>query len=63
MPGDDAAVELQYFGLQCPQLTAECGKTSARYLREPALGRIGNDVQQLLDASASDGVTIPNSAR
>jgi hypothetical protein len=35
-------------------LTAESSKTRARHVREPAIGRIGDDVQQLFDASAPD---------
>src|SRR4029077_17002975 len=59
MPGHDAAVELQYLGLQCPQLTAESGKTHAGYLREPVVGCIGGDFQQVLDAPAPDGGDDP----
>jgi hypothetical protein len=43
MPGDDAAVERQYLGLQCPQLTAESGKAHAGHFWKPAVGCIGND--------------------
>jgi len=49
MPGDEASVELQYLGLQCPQLTAECSHTRAGYLGEPVVGCIGDDFQQALD--------------
>ena len=59
MPGDDAAVELQYLSLQCPQLTAESSKTRAGHFREPAVGRIGDDFQKLLDTSAPDGGNDP----
>src|SRR5262245_64614940 len=54
MPGDEASVELQYLGLQCPQLTAECSHTRAGYLGEPVVGCIGDDFQQALDAPTSD---------
>src|SRR5215471_10655608 len=54
MPGDDASVELQDLGLQCPQLTAKSSKTSAGHFRQPVLGPIGDDLQQLLDTPASD---------
>jgi hypothetical protein len=55
MPGDDAAVELQYLNLQCPQLTAESSKTRQCHFREPAIGCVGNDFQQVLDTPAPDG--------
>jgi hypothetical protein len=35
-------------------LTAESSKTRTGYLREPAIGCIGDDFQQLLDTPASD---------
>jgi hypothetical protein len=54
MPSDDAASELQYLSLQCPQLTAKSSKTPAGHVREPAVGCIGNDFQQVLDAPTSD---------
>jgi hypothetical protein len=54
MPSDDASVELKDLGLQCPQLAAESSKTRAGHLREPAVGCIGDDFQQLLDTPASD---------
>lgn len=54
MPGNDAAVELQYLGLQSPQLLAEGSNTGARYLRQPLVGFIGDDFQQVLDAPAPD---------
>jgi hypothetical protein len=54
MPGDDAAIELQDLSLQCLQLTAESSKARAGYLREPAVGCISDDFQQLLDAPAPD---------
>ena len=54
MPGDDASVELQDLGLQCAQLTAESSKTRTRQLREPVVGFIGDDFQQLLDTPATD---------
>ena len=50
-----AAVELQYLSLQCSQLTAKSGKTLSSYLREPPVGSISDDLQQLLDAPAPDG--------
>ena len=59
MPGHDAAIELQYLGLQRPQLTAERGKTYAGYLREPTVGCIGDDLQQLLNTPAPDGGDDP----
>src|ERR1700746_3764792 len=54
MPGHDPPVELQYLGLEPPQLTAESSKTHAGYLRQPAVGYIGDDFQQLLDTPAPD---------
>src|SRR6516165_2050280 len=54
MPSHDPPVELQYLGLQPPQLTAERSKTHAGYLRQPTVGCIGHDFQQLLDTSAPD---------
>ena len=54
MPGHAASVELQYLGLQCPQLTAESSKTCAGHLGEPVVGWIGDDFQQLLDTPAPD---------
>ena len=54
MPGDDAPVELQDLDFQCLQLTAESSKTRTGHLREPAVGCIGDDFQQLLDTPASD---------
>jgi hypothetical protein len=59
MPGDDASVELQDLGLQCPQLTAESRKTRAGHLREPAVSCISDDFQQLLDTPAPDGGDNP----
>src|SRR5215510_5103553 len=59
MPGDDAPVELQDLSLQRPQLTAERRKTGAGHLREPMVGPIGDDFQQLLDAPAPDGGDNP----
>src|ERR1700751_2310489 len=55
MPGDDAPVELQDLNLQCSQLTAESSKARAGRFREPAIGCISDDFQQLLDAPAPDG--------
>src|SRR5215475_3755746 len=55
MPGDDAPVELQNLSLQRSQLTAESSKTRACHFREPAVGCISDDFQQLLDAPAPDG--------
>jgi hypothetical protein len=52
MPGQDASVELQYLGFQCPQLTAESSKAHAGYLLEPVVGCIGDDFQQVLDTPA-----------
>ena len=63
MPGDDAPVELQYLRLQCSQLIAEGSKTCTGHFREPAVGGIGNDFQQLLDTLRPTGATIPNSAK
>ena len=64
MPGDDAAVELQYLGLQGAVLIAERSNTRAGYLREPVVGCIGDDFQQALDAPlCPTGAMIPNSAR
>jgi hypothetical protein len=54
MAANDASVELQDLGLQCPQLTAESSKTCAGHLGEPAVGWIGDHFQQLLDTPASD---------
>ena len=54
MPGDDAPVELQDLSLQCSQLTAESSKTRTGHFREPAVGCIGDDLKQLLDAPAPD---------
>ena len=54
MPGDDASVELQDLGLQCPQLTAESSKTRTGYLGKPVVGFIGDDFQQLFDTPAPD---------
>jgi hypothetical protein len=59
MPGHDASVELQYLSLQCSQLTAESSKAHACHFREPAVGWIGDDFQQLLDASPPDGGDNP----
>jgi len=59
MPGHDAAIELQDLGLQCPQLTAESRQARASYLRETAVGWIGDDLQQLLDTAAPDGGDDP----
>ena len=59
MPGDDASVELQDLGLQGPQLAAESRKTRAGHLREPAVGYVGDDFQQLLDTPAPDGSDNP----
>src|SRR4029434_4823546 len=59
MPGDDASVELQDLGLQCPQLTAESSKTRAGHIREPAVGSIGNDLQQMLDTPAPNRSNDP----
>jgi hypothetical protein len=63
MPGDDAAVELQYLSLQCPQLNAESSKTRTGHFREPTVGCIGDDFQKLLYTLRPTGATIPNSAR
>jgi len=38
MPADDASVELQDLGLQCPQLTAESSKTRTGHLGETVVG-------------------------
>ena len=54
MPRHDASIELQYLGLQCPQLTAESSKTRTGHFREPPVGSIGDDLQKLLDAPAPD---------
>jgi hypothetical protein len=54
MPGDDASVELQYLSLQCSQLSTESIKACACHIREPPVGCISDDVQQLLDAPAPD---------
>jgi hypothetical protein len=59
MPGDDASVELQYLGLQGPQLTAESSKTPTGHIREPAVGWIGNDFQQVFDTPAPDRSNDP----
>lgn len=59
MPGDDAPVELHDLSLQVPQLTAESRETRAGHFREPAVGWIGDDFQQLLDAAAPDGGNDP----
>jgi hypothetical protein len=37
-------------------LTAESSKTRASHLRQPAVGSIGDDFQQLLDTPAPDGM-------
>src|SRR5215467_2480394 len=55
MPSDDASVELQNLSLQRSQLTAESSKARACHFREPAVGCISDDFQQLLDAPAPDG--------
>src|SRR3954451_13370197 len=59
MPGNDAPVELQDLSLQYPQLTAESRKTRAGHLRDPAVGWIGDDFQQLFDTPAPDGGNNP----
>src|SRR5262249_29029424 len=59
MPGNDASVELQDLGLQRPQLTAESRNTRTGHLGEPAVGWIGDDLQQLLDTPASDSGDDP----
>ena len=59
MPGDDASVELQDLGLHCSQLTAESSKTRAGHIRQPAVGWIGNDFQQVLDTPAPEGSNDP----
>ena len=57
MPSDDAPVEPQNLSLQRSQLTAESSKTRASYFREPVVGFIGDDFQQLLDAPAPGSVS------
>ena len=54
MPGRDQPVELQYLLLKPVQLSSECCETSASYRRNPIIGRIGDDMEQFLDALASD---------
>jgi hypothetical protein len=51
----DASVEFQDLGLQCAQLTAESSETRAGRFREPVVGLIGYDFQQLLDLVARHG--------
>lgn len=55
MPGDEASVELQDLGLQCPQLTAESSKTRTGHLGEPVVGPVGDDLQQLLTPAPDRG--------
>jgi hypothetical protein len=59
MPGHDASDELQYLGLQRLQLAAKRNNARASYLREPAVGWIGDDFQQLLNTPAPDGGNDP----
>jgi hypothetical protein len=40
--------------LSLPQPTAKSSKTHTGYLREPAVGCMGDDFQQSLDTSAPD---------
>src|SRR6516164_6439618 len=54
MPGHDPPVELQYLSLECSQLTAERSKTRTGHFWQPAVGCIGDDLQQLLDTPAPD---------
>ena len=54
MPSHDAAVEGQYLGFQCHQLSAQGGNAGARYFGKPLIFDIGNDLQKLLDAVASN---------
>jgi hypothetical protein len=51
VPGNDAAVKLQDRGLQRAQLTAKSSKAHPGDLRDSVFGFIGEDFQQLLDAT------------
>jgi hypothetical protein len=55
MPGHDASIELQYLGLQCPQLIAESSKTRTGHFREAVIGCVANEAEQLLDTPATGG--------
>ena len=55
MPSDDAAIELQYLGLQRAQLAAKSNEARARHPWEPVIGCVGDDLKQLLDTLAPDG--------
>jgi len=56
LPSHDPAVKLQDLGFQHPQLNTESSKTLARHLGQPAVARIGNDLEQIHD-------TIPSNPR
>jgi hypothetical protein len=54
MPGHDASIECQYLGFDRQQLGPQSGDARARDFGEPRVVRIGSDLQQPLDAVASN---------
>jgi hypothetical protein len=54
MPSRDHTIELQNLFLDPAQLSTKGRETGTGYLRNSPVGWIGNDVEQLLDAVASD---------
>src|SRR5260221_1276645 len=54
VPGHDLAIEREDLRFQHPQLGAESSKTRARDFGYAFVTWIGNDIEQLLDAIASD---------
>src|SRR5271168_3088982 len=54
VPVHDHPIGLQNLLLEAKQLSAERGETCARNLRHPVVVWIGNNMEQLLDALASD---------
>jgi hypothetical protein len=54
VPGRGQAIELQYLGLQHPQLGAKGGKARARHLGQPFVTGIGDQIEQLINTVASD---------
>ena len=58
-PGDDAPVELQDPVFQATQLTAESSQARASHLGHPTIVWIGDDLQELLDTTASNRSNYP----
>ena len=54
VPGPDQPVELEYLLLDPSQLIPECRETRTSYVRNSLVVRIGDDIEQLLDAVTPD---------